>query len=84
MKYTRPEEAKLKHRLSEPVRFMNILAGPRQVGKTTIIRDLISPESPHGYYISVDEEAEMLISLIDNTSSAISPPQIKDADWLRY
>ncbi len=84
MKYTRPEEAKLKKRLSEPVRFINILAGPRQVGKTTIIRDLIPPESPHGYYISVDVEAEVSISSINNTSSAISPPQKKDADWLRY
>jgi predicted AAA+ superfamily ATPase len=84
MKYTRPEEAKLKQRLSEPVRFINILAGPRQVGKTTIIRDLIPPESPHGYYISVDEEAEVSISSINNTSSTISPPQNKDADWLRH
>ena len=84
MKYTRPEEAKLKQRLSEPVRFINILAGPRQVGKTTIIRDLIPPESPHGYYISVDEEAEVSISSINNTSSTISPPQKKDADWLRH
>lgn len=84
MKYTRPEEARLKQRLSEPVRFINILEGPRQVGKTTIIRDLIPPESPHGYYISVDEEAEVSISSINNTSSTISPPQKKDADWLRH
>lgn len=84
MEYTRPEEAKLKQRLAEPVRFINILAGPRQVGKTTIIRDLIPPASPHGYYISVDEEAEVSISSINNTSSTISPPQKKDAEWLRH
>ncbi len=84
MKYTRPEEAKLKQRLSEPVLYINILAGPRQVGKTTIIRDLIPPASTHGYYISVDEEAEVSISSINNTSSTISPPQKKDADWLRH
>ena len=52
MKYTRPEEAKLKQRLSEPVRFINILAGPRQVGKTTIVRDLIPAVSPQDFYIS--------------------------------
>jgi predicted AAA+ superfamily ATPase len=84
MEYTRAEEAKLKKRLSEPVRFINILAGPRQVGKTTIIRDLITPESSHGYYISVDEEVEVSISAIDSTTSTISPPQKKDAAWLRY
>jgi len=84
MEYTRPEEAKLKQRLSEPVRYINILAGPRQVGKTTIIRDLIPPVSLQGYYISVDEDAEMSISSTNNTSSTISPPQNKDADWLRF
>jgi predicted AAA+ superfamily ATPase len=83
MKYTRPEEAKLKQRLSEPVRFINILAGPRQVGKTTIVRDLIPPNSPQGYYISVDEEADVSPWAANNASSAISPPQKKDADWLR-
>src|SRR3990170_4748907 len=84
MKYTRPEQAKLKQRLSEPVRFINILAGPRQVGKTTIVRDLIPPNSPQGFYISVDEEAEASISPFGNTSSTVSPPQERDADWLRY
>lgn len=84
MKYTRPEEAKLKQRLSEPVRFINILAGPRQVGKTTIVRDLIPFNSLHGFYISVDEGAEVSISLFSSTSGNISPPQKRDADWLRY
>lgn len=84
MIYTRPEEAKLQQRLAEPVRFINILAGPRQVGKTTIVRDLIPDGSPHGYYVSVDEEADVSISSINNTSRAISPPQKKDADWLRH
>ena len=84
MEYTRPEEAKLRQRLSEPVRFINILAGPRQVGKTTIIRDLIQSTSLHGYYISVDEEAEISISPVINTNNAITPPRIRDADWLRH
>lgn len=82
MKYTRPEEAKLKQRLSEPVRFINILAGPRQVGKTTIVRDLIPPNSPQGFYISVDEEA--VVSPFGKLGNAVSPPQKRDADWLRY
>lgn len=83
MKYSRPEEAKLKQRLAEPVRFINILAGPRQVGKTTIIRDLIPPNSPRGFYISVDEENAAAFPFGGN-SSAVSPPQRRDAEWLRY
>ena len=82
MKYTRPEEAKLKQRLAEPVRFINILAGPRQVGKTTIVRDLIPPNSPQGFYISVDEEAA--VSPFSQSSNAVSPPQKRDTEWLRY
>jgi len=82
MKYSRPEEEKLKRRLAEPVRFINILAGPRQVGKTTIARDLIEPNSPKGLYISVD--AETPASPFSTTSNAVSPPQKRDAEWLRY
>lgn len=66
------------------MRFINILAGPRQVGKTTIIRDLIPDGSARGYYVSVDEEADVPISSIDHTSTTISPPQKKDANWLRH
>ncbi|MCP4485759.1 MAG: ATP-binding protein [Gammaproteobacteria bacterium] len=84
MKYAKLEKTKLQQRLSEPVRFINILAGPRQVGKTTIVRDLIADGSPRGYYVSVDEEADVPISSFNNTSRAVSPPQKKDADWLRH
>lgn len=84
MKYTRHEEARLKQRLSEPVRFINILAGPRQVGKTTIVRDLIPPNSPQGFYISVDEEAEESILPFGKISNDVSPPQKRDAGWLRF
>ena len=84
MKYTRHEEARLKQRFSEPVRFINILAGPRQVGKTTIVRDLIPPNSPQGFYISVDEEAEESILPFGKISNDVSPPQKRDADWLRF
>lgn len=64
------------------MRFINILAGPRQVGKTTIVRDLITPDSPQGFYISADEDVAVIIGLISEVSSAVSPPQIRDADWL--
>jgi len=84
MKYTRHEEAKLKQRLSEPVRFINILAGPRQVGKTTIVRELIPHNTPQGFYISVDEEIEAYIQPFGKTRNTVSPPQKRDADWLRY
>lgn len=86
MIYTRPQEQVLKQRLGEKVQFINILAGPRQVGKTTMVRDVIAQNPAQGYYVSVDEEPSNVWAAdeLGDTSSALSPPQKKDAAWLRY
>lgn len=86
MNYQRPQEELLKSRLSESVNFINLLAGPRQVGKTTIIRDLISQILTQGYYISVDEEPAKATDIysLDSIPSTVSPPQKKDAAWLQF
>lgn len=86
MNYQRPQEELLKSRLSESVHYINLLAGPRQVGKTTIIRDLISQILTQGYYISVDEEPAQAndIYSLDIIPSTVSPPQKKDAAWLQF
>jgi len=86
MNYQRPQEELLKSRLSESVHFINLLAGPRQVGKTTIIRDLIAQILTQGYYISVDEEPAKAndIYSLDIIPSTVSPPQKKDAVWLQF
>ncbi|PKM15068.1 MAG: AAA family ATPase [Gammaproteobacteria bacterium HGW-Gammaproteobacteria-2] len=39
--YQRPEAATLAARLAEPRRFMQVVAGPRQVGKTTLVQQVI-------------------------------------------
>ena len=80
MKYTRPQEALLKTRLGDPVHFINLLAGPRQVGKTTIIRDIVSADPTQGYYVSVDDEPTNAY----NQLTTISPPQRKDQSWLIF
>jgi predicted AAA+ superfamily ATPase len=38
--YRRPEAAALAARLAEPRRFVQVVAGPRQVGKTTLVRQV--------------------------------------------
>jgi uncharacterized protein len=81
--YKRPQEALLKTRLEEPVHFINLLAGPRQVGKTTIIRDLVRQNPSRGYYISVDEDANNLYGS-ESIATSMTPPQNKDAEWLRF
>lgn len=56
MPYSRPELQLLDSRLREPVRFITMLAGPRQVGKTRLIRDLLRtwPKGRQSY-VAVDQ-----------------------------
>lgn len=86
MIYRRPQEQTLKQRLNEPVRYIQILAGPRQVGKTTMIRDIINQHPRVGYYVSVDDEPDQSFSGNSWTipSAGIAPPTRKDAEWLRF
>ena len=41
MAYTRPQAATLARRLAEPRRFIQVVAGPRQVGKTTLVQQVL-------------------------------------------
>lgn len=42
-------------RLKEKRRFMQVLAGPRQVGKTTLVRQVMAASKLPGHYASADE-----------------------------
>ncbi|MBS3734470.1 MAG: ATP-binding protein [Phycisphaerae bacterium] len=42
-------------RLREPRRFLQVLAGARQTGKTTLIRQVLEDFSGQGYYATADE-----------------------------
>lgn len=53
--YQRPQAAELRRRLTEPRRFIQVVAGPRQVGKTTLIRQLADEIGPGLRYASADE-----------------------------
>ncbi|CAN5892208.1 ATP-binding protein [soil metagenome] len=56
MTYVRPQAAVLTSRLAEPPRHIHILAGPRQVGKSTLIRQVMHTR-PVGSYLMLDAEA---------------------------
>ena len=53
--YERSILATLRTRLTEPRRFIQALVGPRQVGKTTIARQLIQSLSYPAHFASADE-----------------------------
>src|SRR5271167_4093121 len=46
---------KLLRRLREPRRFLQVLAGPRQVGKTTLARQVLAGLDLPSHYASADE-----------------------------
>ena len=53
--YIRPQAQALGDRLLEPRRFIQVLAGPRQVGKTTVVRQVGKTLGLPFRYASADE-----------------------------
>lgn len=52
--FQRPQLATLSTRLQQPRRFLQILAGPRQVGKTTLARQAMERFDGQAHYASAD------------------------------
>jgi hypothetical protein len=55
MAYTRPQAATLARRLAEPRRFIQAVAGPRQVGKTTLVQQVLGASNRVARFASADE-----------------------------
>lgn len=55
LSYTRPHAEDLLRRLREPRRFIQVVAGPRQVGKTTLITQVAERSGLPFRYASADE-----------------------------
>ena len=55
--YKRPIQTLLIKRVKEPRRFIQVLAGPRQTGKTTIARQLLDEIGMPAHYGTADEPA---------------------------
>jgi len=55
--YNRPILSKLTLRMAEPRRFLQVMAGPRQVGKTTLARQLMDAYGQDASYASADSVA---------------------------
>lgn len=55
--YTRPQAAELARRLAEPRRFIQAVAGPRQVGKSTLVGQVLESAGQAHRYVSADEPA---------------------------
>lgn len=53
--FERPQAALLADRLAERRRFVQVVAGPRQVGKTTLVRQVLAGWEQRAWYASADE-----------------------------
>lgn len=53
--FERPHGAVLAKRLAEPRRFLQVVAGPRQVGKTTLVRQVLARTGRPATLVSADE-----------------------------
>ncbi len=53
--YVRPQAAELLRRLKEPRRFIQVVAGPRQVGKTTLVTHVADTAGVPHIFASADE-----------------------------
>ncbi|HEX6018701.1 MAG TPA: ATP-binding protein [Burkholderiaceae bacterium] len=55
MPYRRPQAATLAARLREPRRYLQVVAGPRQVGKTTLVQQVVDASRLSARFASADE-----------------------------
>lgn len=55
MDFVRAHAGVLKRRLAEPRRFIQVVAGPRQTGKTTLVRSVAASFGASFHYASADE-----------------------------
>lgn len=81
--YERPQAAGLRERLKEPPRQITIVAGPRQVGKTTLVHSVLDREGSR--FIAVDQNGEpstrMQFDIVVEPTTEL-PGAPRDAAWL--
>lgn len=85
MKYQRPHTKTLTDRLNEPVSKIIIVAGPRQVGKTTLVESTLRTRPPSSYrYLSVDEPSSSFSEALSGPDGNIPAGNIIDAGIEKY
>ncbi|OGB26451.1 MAG: AAA family ATPase [Burkholderiales bacterium RIFCSPLOWO2_02_FULL_57_36] len=83
--YQRQEVRTLLERLSEPPRFLIFVAGPRQVGKTTLVRDALSRyEHSKYHFIPVDQPDVLHLPGFASSKDAayVQDARPRDTAWL--
>ena len=53
--YKRPHFKTLKQRIDEPRQFIQVITGPRQVGKTTLVHQVLEAVDIAHHFVSADD-----------------------------
>ena len=81
--FQRTQVTTIVQRLSEKPHKLIAVFGPRQTGKTTIVRQVLGQIDLQGRYLAVDSPDSPVLPLPSNVSGAIMPfPQVRDTGWL--
>lgn len=82
MSFHRAQVQELRKRFGETPRFITIVAGPRQVGKTTLVRSALADVAHQ--FIAVDQYEELATRAFGSygETSADATSEIRDAAWL--
>lgn len=83
--YQRSQSATLHERLRETPRFLNIVAGPRQVGKTTMVRGVLAGYPPEHYsFVAVDSPEELPLAYAGQITAPTQRQLVepRDSAWL--
>ena len=68
MTYQRPQARLLLSCLAEPRRFVHVVAGPRQVGKSTLVQHLAGTVL-HAEYVTLDDAMSLAAARSDPSGS---------------
>ena len=81
--FQRPQVTTLYRRFAEPPRQLIALFGPRQTGKTTIVRQALRQIDLESRYLAIDEpdSSEFRVPSAA-TETTFLAPQVRDAEWL--
>lgn len=86
MPFERSQINILRQRLAESPRFMIVVAGPRQVGKSTMVRQALSDYRDRSTFVAVDQPLPEVIDPFSAQGSAVSvlaqPGSPPNAEWL--